>query len=78
MVPEFDKAVFALEPGKLSEPVKTQFGYHLIMVSSHDAKAFDDVRGDIEQQMKPQLAQKGLEELKKKTPVSYNEEYFGK
>ncbi len=33
MVPEFDKAAFALEVGKISEPVKTQFGYHLIMTT---------------------------------------------
>jgi len=30
MVPEFDQAVFAMEPGAISEPVKTQFGWHLI------------------------------------------------
>lgn len=33
MVPEFDKAAFELPIGEISEPVKTDFGYHLIVVT---------------------------------------------
>ena len=33
MVPEFDKVAFASEPLKVSDPVKTQFGWHLVMVT---------------------------------------------
>ena len=33
MVPEFDQAAFAMNVGEVSEPVKTQFGYHLIKLT---------------------------------------------
>ena len=34
MVPEFEEATFSMTPGSISEPVKTQFGYHLIQLES--------------------------------------------
>lgn len=36
MVPAFDQAVWSLPPGQVSEPVLTQFGYHLIEVLSRE------------------------------------------
>ncbi len=36
MVPEFEEAAFALEKGEVSQPIKTDFGYHLIQI--YDAK----------------------------------------
>jgi peptidyl-prolyl cis-trans isomerase D len=36
LVPEFEKAAYALKPGELSQPVLTQFGYHLIKLDSRE------------------------------------------
>ncbi len=36
MVPEFDKVVFSAEVGSVQGPVKTQFGYHLLEVTSRE------------------------------------------
>lgn len=38
MVPEFDAVAFAQEPGVISEPVKSTFGYHLILVEERNAE----------------------------------------
>ncbi len=78
MVAEFEKAAFAAEPGKVTEPVKTAFGYHLILVESHATKPFDEVRPEIEAKIKPEAAQKAIAELKKKNTIIYDETYFGK
>lgn len=78
MVPQFDEAVFALPVGQLSDPVKTQFGYHLIQTQAHTTKSFDDVRGEITDKMRPELAQKAVEDIKSKATITFDSTYFGK
>ena len=78
MVPSFEQAAFALKPGELSEPVKTQYGYHLIKVESKDNRSFEDVRADLERQLAPVQAQKAVDDLVKQTPAVLDPEFFPK
>jgi parvulin-like peptidyl-prolyl isomerase len=77
MVPPFDQAAFAAPIGQITEPVKSQFGYHLILVEKHEVKTFDEVRPDIEKKIRPELAKKTVEKLQKQTPVTIDESFFG-
>jgi parvulin-like peptidyl-prolyl isomerase len=50
--PEFEEAVFGLKPGRISEIVKTAYGYHIIRVQNRQTRkplAIDDVRDEIRQ-----------------------------
>lgn len=51
MVPTFEAAVIALEPGQVSEPVETQFGWHVVKLNEtreRPVPTIDEVRGELE------------------------------
>ena len=78
MVPPFDKAAFSVPVGQVSEPVKTQFGYHLIKISSRTAKTFEQAKPEIEKELKPQMTRAAVDKIKAATPVMLNDQFFGK
>lgn len=54
MVAEFEKAAYALQQGEISEPVRTQFGLHLVQatkVEPERVKPFEEVKEELRQEM---------------------------
>jgi peptidyl-prolyl cis-trans isomerase C len=73
MVPEFSAAVAKLEKGKFTEtPVKTQFGYHVIMLEDSkpiEAPPFEEVKSHLAQGLQQKNLQKQLDDIKAKAKI---------
>ena len=66
MVKAFDDAVFNMKPGEISAPVETEYGYHIIRVTGvtpGQMKSFEQVRPEIENELKKQRAGRRFAEL---------------
>ena len=73
MVPEFGDAVSKLEKGKFTtEPVKTQFGYHVILLEDSkpiEAPPLEEVKPQLSQQLQQQNVMKQVDALKAKAKI---------
>ncbi|NOD66710.1 peptidylprolyl isomerase [Ruegeria sp. HKCCD7303] len=72
MVPEFEGAVIALEKGQVSDPVQTQFGWHLVKLNDKrktEAPELDIVREELVQTIQQDVIQARIDELTQQSQI---------
>jgi len=76
MVPAFEKAAFSLQEGEVSNPIRTNFGWHVLKVEERRAigvTSYEEMRAKLEQQLRQQKTEKFVDqyvqELRKKAVI---------
>lgn len=81
MVPEFSKAAFGAKPNTVVGPVKTQFGYHIILVADRKAagtEAFEKVKNNLKESLKNEKELKAIDDIVNAAKKKANIEYIDK
>ncbi len=73
MVKEFEDAVATMEPGTVSAPVQTQFGWHVIRLNEtrmKDAPALDEVKDEIAADLQQKIIEETLAKLTEEAEIT--------
>ena len=77
MAPEFEQAVFSMDVGEISEPIQTDFGYHIIRLKDIDEgglQTFEQARQDVEDQYRREQAEAiFFEQAEQLTDLAYEQ-----
>lgn len=77
MIEEFTDTSFTIPLNEVSAPIKTDYGYHLIVIRDRGYIPFEDVKDELQQQLLQQIGTLKVQELKDATNVVYDPAYFG-
>ncbi|SDI74732.1 peptidylprolyl isomerase [Alteribacillus bidgolensis] len=78
MVEAFDEAAFSMEPGEISEPVKSEFGYHIIEVLDKN-ESYEELEEDIEEKVREEQSkspEEVMQELMEEANIDVKESSY--
>ena len=78
MVQSFNDAIKKMEKGEISDPIKSDFGFHIIKLKERKPRTFDEVKDEIKKTLTEDKYMESIEAITKKAKVEKNESVIKK